>query len=89
MLLVLEQDDSALRLMDPHAPQEVVFEWNQIQQQRVAIPCAAADDGARDGVEDEVVRGRDDRDQNDSWVCDAKGQAEESSRRRKAQTQAF
>lgn len=55
-------------LVNTDQRQEIVLEDKQVQQQTVAMPCDDADHGARDGVQDEVVRSRHDGEENECRV---------------------
>lgn len=74
--------------MDAHAPQEVVLHGEQVEQHAVARPGEAADAGAGDGVEHEVVRRGDDGDEDDGRVGDAHGEAGQAARAGESDAQA-
>lgn len=86
LLVLTPKRHFPLRLMDPHNPQEVVFQREKVKQDAVPAPRHTADHCARYGVEDEVVGRRDNGDENDGRVGDAEGDAEQTTRRGDAQT---
>lgn len=78
-LLALEDAERLnLRLMHPQTPQEPILQRAQIQQDPVALPRDAAHDGASHCVENEMVGGGDDGDEDDGRVEQTQQHARDS-----------
>lgn len=65
-------------LMDTKGPKEVIFQGKQVQQDAVEFPPKSTHRGTGHSVQNEMVRSRNNGGQDDKWIGEAHGQADES-----------